>query len=57
MTTMGDGEYEWAKDNWGTKWPAYNLCDVAHKDGELRFTIDTAWTYPKPIIVNSANVP
>lgn len=48
--TMSSEEVRWAHDNWGTKWPAYNLRDVAHKDGELKFTIDTAWAPPEPII-------
>lgn len=50
LSAMGTGEREWAHENWGTKWPAYNLRDLTHKNGELKFTIDTAWAPPEPII-------
>ncbi len=39
------GWYEWSRDNWGTKWNAY---DCSFEGSVLAF--DTAWAHPIPVI-------
>ena len=47
--SQDDRWYYWHIDNWGTKW---NSCDCAVEDeGDvLRYTFNTAWGPPEPII-------
>lgn len=51
------GGYEWCKDNWGTKWHACNAREFSFvkagkekKAGIAKFTFDTAWSPPLPIV-------
>jgi hypothetical protein len=37
--------YNWAWDNWGTKWNAYSF---EEQEGQMQF--DTAWAHPLPVI-------
>lgn len=39
--------YDWARENWGTKWNAY---DITHEEGSDTIEFDTAWSMPEPII-------
>ena len=41
----GRNWYDWSRQNWGTKWNAY---DVVVTAGEVAF--DTAWSCPEPIV-------
>lgn len=43
-----DGGYEWCCENWGTKWPAY---EVQWRDEGSCLTFQTAWSPPAPVIV------
>jgi hypothetical protein len=44
----------WSRENWGTKWDAYDSSLTVDGDrAELKF--DTAWSTPRPIIVAFAN--
>ena len=44
--------YDWAIDNWGTKWNSYaNHGPYWESPNSLVYTFDTAWTAPLPIIV------
>ncbi len=41
--------YDWHRNNWGTKWDAYNQSMEVNEDfNEYRF--DTAWASPMPVI-------
>ena len=40
--------YDWAYDNWGTKWDV-NVDDFQDSDGWLSYEFDTAWSPPEPI--------
>jgi hypothetical protein len=41
--------YDWAIQNWGTKWNAYDIySDNWESDGEIEFC--TAWSPPSPVI-------
>jgi hypothetical protein len=43
--------YEWACDNWGTKWNSTHLIVLpTNTPGELKFTFATAWGPPSPVI-------
>lgn len=41
--------YDWAIDNWGTKWNA-GECDSFYNNKDLIITFETAWSAPEPII-------
>lgn len=38
--------YDWCRINWGTKWNAYNYCEI----DEDTIQFQTAWSMPEPII-------
>lgn len=42
--------YDWCRENWGTKWNAYN-----QKSGENCIMFDTAWSAPHPIALALSN--
>lgn len=53
-SSMEDGWEEWAIVNWGTKWDACDVSDVAlkklsNKKSKLTFRCNTAWTPPVPV--------
>jgi len=39
---------DWAKQNWGTKWNAYEQREVLATDNSLTVCFDTAWSPPYP---------
>ncbi len=41
--------YDWALENWGTKWGAYNLRDMQETETGIEFRVDTAWSFPTGI--------
>ncbi|OBS08984.1 DUF1281 family ferredoxin-like fold protein [Acidihalobacter prosperus] len=45
--------YEWACNNWGTKWNAYDYDEV---DGLREFVFDTAWSPAEPIYRKLAEI-
>jgi hypothetical protein len=47
------GGYQWCIDNWGTKWNFYEteLLEEDYEYGTLKYTTQTAWSPPFPIIV------
>lgn len=46
-----DSWYDWACDNWGTKWNACNITlNYEPNAEEVEYWIDTAWSCPEPII-------
>ena len=40
--------YEWAHDNWGTKWDACEVDVLEQTDNSIKLTFDTAWSPPIP---------
>ena len=44
--------YDWAIDNWGTKWNVEDNCDVEFDNEKQEYTItfDTAWSCPSGIL-------
>jgi hypothetical protein len=46
----GQWDYDWAWENWGTKWDACNAEIVEEIDAHcVALNFDTAWDIPKPI--------
>jgi hypothetical protein len=41
--------YDWAVDNWGTKWNARAFHESFDQPDEFEFIFDTAWSAPMPI--------
>lgn len=47
-----DTWYDWSCINWGTKWNCrFMNRDYSMGDTEVYYDIDTAWSYPEPIIM------
>jgi len=48
----GDGWYDWAVENWGTKWDLDEnpLMPDSFQDKEILFGFDTAWSPPMGVI-------
>lgn len=46
--------FSWNKENWGTKWNAYN-CAHSIDNGIAVITFETAWNVPYPVIIAFAN--
>lgn len=42
--------YEWAPQNWGTKWNAYDFENVSNKDSVDSMTFHTAWSAAIPVL-------
>ena len=42
--------YDWANDNWGTKWNAYHQPDDGFAEDETEFEFQTAWSHPRGLI-------
>lgn len=49
--------YEWAIQNWDTKWNAYQQPDEGFEDGATEFEFQTAWSHPYDLItkISEAN--
>tara|TARA_R100000908_G_scaffold65329_1_gene54387 strand:- start:2213 stop:2656 length:444 start_codon:yes stop_codon:yes gene_type:complete len=47
--SQDDRWYDWHIDNWGTKWNSCD-CEVEDEGDVLRYTFNTAWGPPEPII-------
>ena len=43
---IGDGWYDWCRENWGTKWDV----NETYEDGDGYIWFDTAWSTPHEII-------
>lgn len=41
--------YDWALNNWDTKWGACETDNIQENDGELSLSFQTAWSYPEKI--------
>jgi hypothetical protein len=41
--------YEWANDNWGTKWNPSSAELTEESDTSITYEFDTAWSAPEPI--------
>lgn len=41
--------YDWSIANWGTKWNAYSFHLASDALTRIEFTMDTAWSFPKPV--------
>jgi hypothetical protein len=39
---------DWARENWGTKWNAYQHRAIVRTDDSITFCFDTAWSPPYP---------
>lgn len=48
------GWYDWAIDNWGTKWDAYSVSWSRDSDTEATLKFDTAWSCPEPVFASMA---
>ena len=48
----GPNWYDWAVENWGTKWNAYqhSTTEQDYDRGEVRYNFLTAWGPPTPIV-------
>jgi hypothetical protein len=46
-----DNWYDWAIENWGTKWNACNveIDDISEADNSLEIAFETAWSPPFPV--------
>lgn len=42
--------YDWANDNWGTKWNCYGQPDDGHPLDARSFEFETAWSHPEDLI-------
>lgn len=42
--------YNWQRENWGTKWGAYDYGPVKHSKHSVTYTFDTAWSPPLPVL-------
>lgn len=47
--------YEWATEHWGTKWNAYSVSEPQLNAKSLRYSFDTAWGSPTPVLQALAN--
>lgn len=43
--------YEWAIQNWGTKWNSYNFSIVRSLKNLIEILFDTAWSTPEPVFL------
>lgn len=43
--------YDWSCKHWGTKWNACESLLQYAVDGEAVFWLDTAWSFPEPVMV------
>ena len=43
----GEGQ-DWCVENWGTKWPGFDVEFGECPDGTLHFQFTTAWDFPTP---------
>jgi hypothetical protein len=48
---IGDGWYDWAIENWGTKWGDCEMSVLHHNDKETALGFSTAWGPPIPAII------
>jgi hypothetical protein len=48
--------YPWSIETWGTKWNAYQTEILEDSPGELRFSFQTAWSFPAPVFAALARV-
>ena len=46
--------HQWHRDNWGTKWNAYDG-NTKYSDGLVVIYFETAWSIPYPFIIAFAN--
>lgn len=47
---LSEEEYTWCKENWGTKWNAYDAIVKTKDDWKFVIHFQTAWNIPEPII-------
>jgi hypothetical protein len=47
---LGQDEYDWCVENWGTKWNSYETELRKKGSWQLVITFETAWAPPLPII-------
>ena len=48
---LSDAEHAWNRDNWGTKWNAFDIEVIVNESYQLIITFQTAWNISKPIIL------
>jgi hypothetical protein len=54
MKTYGATDwYDWAVNNWGTKWSAYDVTDWNVFENEAVVTFNTAWSPPTKFLINA----
>lgn len=47
--------YSWANKNWGTKWNAYDVSGPVVTTKGVKYSFDTAWESPEPVLQNLAD--
>lgn len=47
---FNQGGHEWCVENWGTKWGFAKVELEEERDDELKYTFDTAWSPPLPLV-------
>lgn len=48
--------YEWALNNWDTKWSAADVANIQESIGETTFSFSTAWSFPEKIFTELAEL-
>lgn len=48
--SLSDAEYMWRKENWGTKWNAYDIAIEINSPAEAIVHFSTAWAPPTKVI-------
>jgi hypothetical protein len=55
---FNSGGYDWCCKNWKTKWNFVDVHIENNKNGELKYSFQTAWSVPMPILIKmSKNFP
>ena len=48
--------YDWNCQNWGTKWNAYSYEEMEREAGLFKFTYQTAWDMPRPLLLKVSEI-
>lgn len=46
LNPIGEWNYDKAVEEWGTKWPIYDVDDIVIEPERISFSFDTAWAPP-----------
>lgn len=54
--TKGRNWYVWCRENWGTKWNAYEFEVQCESDSSIQMVFQSAWNCPLPVIEEMARL-